>query len=217
MFGDDEREYGTDSTDTRFSNILCSGIVVNRRETPYPSVQVSYPDRGTNGFITDWLPVRSTSCTGAQIYFLPRKGEVVTVYHPSGALETGVVLGGNFTSNLPGPTPGSIDSLHIVMDDGTTFDLDPIASAFNFTSPGLANISFKGNVGLTTQANLNVSVQGNLDATVTGTATIQAPNVNVQGNLNVSGNLTVSGTSNLNGGGTANPQMSNADGSGGGS
>jgi phage baseplate assembly protein V len=140
---------------------------------------------------------------------LPRINDVVQCLHPTGDLTNGVCMGANYTTNNAGPSTSSMNSMCMLMDDGTLFEYDPDAKNWIITAQGTWNATFKGNINLTTQGNANI--------VVSGTAVIQATTIDLQGNVNISGDLTVSGFSNLQGGGEATPNMINQDGSGDGS
>jgi phage baseplate assembly protein V len=217
----DEHDYGTANGDTRLSNVFRIGVVVARRQTPFPSVQVSYPDRG-NGYVSTWLPVRMTSCTGVKVYHLPRLNETVQCFHPSGALESGVCLGANYTTNLTGPNTQSIDSMNISWSDGTIFDYDPQSSRLWMSgTASSAALQFQNAISLTSTAStITINAKGQITITSQANVVINGVIIDPNGNVTIPGTLTVEKTSqfdeniNVTGNGNATGEWIDSTGSG---
>jgi phage baseplate assembly protein V len=207
-------QYGTvRPTDATAFNCIRNGRVINRRMGQNgPEVQVTYYDRGVT---SDWLPVGQQGANGTTMFFVPRLGDNVTVLHYPTAIEQGIVVCANPTSNGGSIQPDSINSIGMMTDNGEQFSYNPDTKTLGINGVGTVSITASGDI--TIQAN------GNVNMPVGATMTVKANQINLNGvlidssgNVTIPGNLTVQGSTSMQMA-TANPQCTNIDGSGGGS
>jgi phage baseplate assembly protein V len=199
-------DYGSADDRATFHNVVRFGVVVDRQAGQFgPQVRVSYDDRGVT---SAWLPIGKQGSANCGMHYVPRVGDTVTVLHYPTGIEDGVVVCTHNTSNNPGFQPRSLNAIAMQADDGSYFEYDPDVGCLSVN--GVSTIYLKSNGDLT------ANVGGN--ATVTAaTATVQAGTITLQGPVHITGTLKVDGVCTFAAGGSANPKISNQDGSGGGS
>ena len=69
----------------------------------------------------------------------------------------------------------------------------PSNSTFTFDSKGPINLKTKGPIKLESEGDVEVDTQASLSAKASGTAIIEAPNVELKGSVKIKGNLTIEG------------------------
>jgi phage baseplate assembly protein V len=176
----------------RYDGLVTIGVVSERKndEVRGPLVRVTWPETGKTSAL---FPVAQFGTLGMRIFRCPRLGERVAVTRLANGPEQGIVLGGIYNGSVKSPTQGNLDNLHIEFDDGTTITFDPSSSTLTLDSKGPVNIKTKGSVELQSEGDVEVETQANLSAKASGTATVEAPNVELKGNVKISGDLTVEG------------------------
>jgi phage baseplate assembly protein V len=208
--------YGSaDPPDATGFNVVRSGTVVDRRMgTNGPEVQVAYYDRGET---SDWLPVGHHGSAGATMFYCPRLNDNVTVLHYPTAIEQGIVVCTNPTSNGGSIQPDSLNSIAMMGDNGEQFSYNPDTKTLAIHGVGSINITVAGDTYLQTNGNLTAKVGGGADLEAGGTVTLKGSQVIINCDCHIKGKLTVDGVTLLDAGGTATPNLINADGSGNGS
>ena len=172
---------------------LAAIAVVSERENDLvrgPLVRVTWPETGKT---SAWLPVLQPGTVGTAWFRCPRLGERVVVTRFADGSEQGVVAGAVYNGSVKSPVQGNLDNTHVTFDDGTTITFDPSASTFTFDSKGPVNLKTKSSIKLESEGDVEVDTKANLSAKVSGTATIEAPNVELKGDVKITGTLTVEG------------------------
>jgi phage baseplate assembly protein V len=185
------------SIDRYLEGMVRCGRITKVKTKNCVAATVTFPDRG---FQSGYLTVLQRNTIGYQDYYVPQSGEPVWVLMQGRSLSRGLILGSAYTEG--NPPPYSSQSIRgIVFGDGSYVIYD--------TAGG-------GNYQINTVGKTTITVGGDLNATVSGTATIQAPTINLTGNVNISGNLVVGGKTTMQQEALAIPHCLNQDGSGGG-
>jgi phage baseplate assembly protein V len=215
--------YKTGGIESKLRNMIRFGTVVDGENTSGPQAKATWQDKGLNGVTSGMMQVLQKSTQGCKEFFLPRNGDQVVSLHDPDSPEVGFILGTLSSSSSPltndqnGPAlvPQSLKSKATMFDDGVLIDYDPIASKLIISGP-VKNVSISGITG-------PVSIQSSSTASLKfSQITIDSPvefkqPVTMDQTVTMKSNLTVAGTTLLNGGGTATPNLVNADGSGDGS
>jgi phage baseplate assembly protein V len=177
----------------RYDGLITIGIVSERKndEVRGPLVRVTWPETGKTSAL---FPVAQSGTIGMRIFRCPRLGEEVAVVRLANGPEQGLVIGSVYNLRVHSPKLDNLDSLYIEFDDGTDITFDPSNSTFTFDSKGPINLKTKGAVKLECEGDVEVETQANLNAKVSGTATVEAPNVELKGDVKITGSLTVEGS-----------------------
>jgi phage baseplate assembly protein V len=212
MFHD---QYGSRrETDPTAFNAIRTGRVIDRRMGQNgPEVLVTYYDRDIT---SDWLPVGQQGSSGASMFYCPRTGDNVTVLHFPTAIETGVVVCTNPTSNGGAIQPDSINSIACRGDNGEQFSYNPDSKTLAVQGCGTIKISASGDVSIQANGNLTMPVGSTMKVTAT-TINLNGVIIDANGNVTIPGNLTIVGTTTMLQLAIATPHCQNTDGSGGGS
>jgi len=177
----------------RYRTLATIAVVSERKNDPVrgPSVRVTWPETGKT---SAWLPVLQSGTVGTSWFRCPRLGERVIVTRFSDGPEQGVVAGAIYNGSVKSPVQDNLDNLHVTFDDGTTLTFDPSNSTLTLDSKGPINLKTKGPIKLESEGDVKVETQANLNAKVSGTATVEAPNVELKGDVKITGSLTVEGS-----------------------
>jgi phage baseplate assembly protein V len=188
---------GEELRNNRYEGISRTGVVVDRRSGKTgPQVRVHYADRGVT---SAWLAVGQRNTIGSQDFNLPRLGEQVIVQHLANGPERGVVVGCLFNERVSSPVPDNPDDRQVIFDDGTLVNYDPGAKRMTIVAAGAMD---------TTAVEINFTASGNV--------TITAAEIFLKGNVTIENDLHVLGTTYMQQA-FADPNCTNADGSGEGS
>jgi len=176
----------------RYDGLLTIGIVSERTndEVRGPLVRVTWPENGKTSAL---FPIMQFGTIGMRVFRCPRLGERVTVIRLANGPEQGVVLGAIYNGAIKSPVQDNLDNLHVTFDDGTTLTFDPSSSTLTLDSKGPINLKTKGPIKLQSEGDVEVETKSKLNAKASGTATVEAPNIELKGNVKVTGNLTVEG------------------------
>lgn len=177
-----------DDSDFRQSHKV--GFVCARRNDPEegPQVRVSQPDK--DDLISDWLTIVQKSTVGIKDFWLPQLGEQVLFSTLPNGTSKGFVHGSFYSKGTPPPTT-SEDARHTTFADGTVIEFDSSNSTLTIDSKGPVDLKTKGPVKIDTEDDVELTTQGNLSAKVSGLATVEAPNIKLEGNIEITGSLTV--------------------------
>jgi phage baseplate assembly protein V len=216
-------DYKTGGRTAQLRNLIRYGTVVSSVNTSGPHVQATWQDKGLNGVTSGQMPVLQQSTQGCKKFLLPRAGDQVISLHDPDSPEVGFIIGtlsstsSPLTSDQNGPklVPQSLKSDATIYDDGAIKDYDPIASKDIWSTPGEMNYTAGTTIKISATGDITITSKANINAN--GVIIDKNGNVTVPGNCTIQKNLIVTGTSLLNGGGTATPNLVNADGSGDGS
>jgi phage baseplate assembly protein V len=179
-----------------------------------PFARISYPDR--QGITTAWFPVMQWNTVGTVDHHCVRVGEMAVVMHLGTGMEQGVVLGSIYTDKVtPSITDGTLTKRKVTFDDGSIVQFDPGTGILTVNSNGDVDVTSGGNVNITATGNTVINCV-NCNITASGHVNANGMTIDSSGDVSIPGTLTVTGESLLNGGGTATPNMTNSDGSGGG-
>jgi len=176
----------------RYKAISTIAVVADRKNDAVrgPMVRVTWNDSRKT---STWLPVAQSGTVGMSWFRCPRLGERVKVTRLVGGPELGIVEGSVYDSSVKSPVQDNLDNAHVTFDDGTTITFDPSTSTLTLDSKGPINLKTKGPVKLENEGDVELTTQANLNAKVSGTATVEAPNVELKGDVKITGNLTVEG------------------------
>jgi phage baseplate assembly protein V len=177
----------------RYRTLATIAVVSERKndETRGPLVRVTWPETGKT---SAWFPVLQSGTVGTTWFRCPRLGERVIVTCFADGPGQGFVAGAIYNGSVKSPTQGNLDNTHVTFDDGTTLTFDPSSSTFTFDSKGPINLKTKGPIKLESEGDVEVDTQANLNAKASGTATVEAPNVELKGDVRITGSLTVEGS-----------------------
>lgn len=125
--------------------------------------------------LSDWLPVKPIRSGESCMWWFPDIGEGVTVTD----VETGEILPGSFTANLPPPTRDP-DVMFMQFGNGDTLEHNRKTGVFNLTTTAEVNVNSK-------------------KATVTAPTIISTGTWTHVGAMSISKTLTVTGASTLTG------------------
>ena len=169
---------------------LAAVAVVSERNDPVkgPVVRVTWPETGKT---SAWFPVLQSGTVGTTWFRCPRLGERVVVTRFADGSEKGVVVGAIYNGSVKSPTQSNLDNTHVTFDDGTTLTFDPSNSTLTLDSKGPINLKAKGPIKLESEGNVEVETKSNLNAKASGTAIVEAPNVELRGDVKITGTLTV--------------------------
>lgn len=203
-------QYGTArETDATAFNTVRTGRVIDRRMGQNgPEVLVTYYDRDIT---SDWLPVGQQGSSGASMFYCPRNGDNVTVLHFPTAIETGVVVCTNPTSNGGAIQPDSINSIACRGDNGEQFSYNPDTKTLAMQGCGTIKISASGDVSIQANGNLTMPVGSTMKVTA-ATINLNGVIIDSSGNVTIPGRLIVEGTTTMMQLATANPHCLNLDG-----
>ena len=176
----------------KYKAISTIAVVADRKNDAVrgPMVRVTWNDSRKT---STWLPVAQQGTVGMSWFRCPRIGERVKVTRLVGGPELGIVEGSVYDSSVKSPTQDNLDNLHVTFDDGTTLTFDPSTSTLTLDSKGPINLKTKGPIKLESEGDVEVDTKANLNAKASGTAIVEAPNVELKGNVSIKGNLTVEG------------------------
>jgi phage baseplate assembly protein gpV len=171
-----------------------------------PIVKMAHPQ--FDDLNTTWLQVAQMSTVGMQISCLPRIGAHAVSVHFPGGQERGIVIGCFYNQSTGGIETAAADQVHIKMDDGSTLVFD---------GSGNVKADLKGSVDLKAKGNVSVQTEGNANVQAKGNTTISAKQIMLNG-ITIDADNNISGIQNLKcHSGQADTQISNGNGSGGGS
>jgi phage baseplate assembly protein V len=174
-------------------------------------VRVQWLDK--DKLISKPIPVKQFGSRSTSNFWCPKVGDDVSVTMlPNSNGGDGFVDGSFYNVGNPPPT---IDPnvRHIRFVDGTIIEYAEKGPA----TPGARASSGTGTLTITSVGPIDIKCSGPCFIESGGPMILRAANITLEGNVHITGALTVDGVSNLNAGGTANPRMTNADGSGNGS
>jgi phage baseplate assembly protein V len=174
-------------------------------------VRVQWLDK--DKLISKPLPVKQHGSRSTSSFYCPKIGDDVSVTMlPNSNGGDGFIDGSFYNVGNPPPT---IDPnvRHWKFVDGTIIEYAEKGPA----TPGARASSGTGTLTVHSVGPIDIKCSGPCFIESGGPMVLRAPALTIEADVTIKGNLTVSGISNLNGGGTANPRMTNADGSGNGS
>jgi phage baseplate assembly protein V len=184
------------SIDRYLEGMIRVGRVTKVKTKNCVAATVTFPDRG---FQSAYYNVIQRNTIGTQEYYVPVPGEPVWVLMHGRSLNRGLILGSAYTEG--NPPPYNVQTLRgIVFADGSYVNYD--------TANG-------GNYTINTVGNVVITSAKNLTATITGSATIKAPTITLDGSVTITKDLTVQGNTSMKQA-KADPNCTNIDGSGGG-
>jgi phage baseplate assembly protein V len=184
--------------DHRFSGMIRVGrvaeIVTDEGTT---AARAAYADKENQ--ISAPLAIIQPSAGARKSFKVPKVGQsCVTLHLPNGE-QAGFMLGTFYNTSDPPPVTDPLKD-HTTYADGTVVEYDEGTSTMTVAAKGPLNIATSGPVTIRAAS-----------------VSVEAATIRFTGNVEILGDLIVSGPAMLNGGGVANPQMTNANGSGGGS
>jgi len=187
------------SGDRFLEGMVRCGRVTRVKTTGPPMATVTYPDRG---FQSSYLLVMQRNTIGMQDYYVPVPGESVWVLMHGKSLNRGIILGSAYTDSNPPPWNSST-MRGMMFGDGSYVVYD--------TAGG-------GNYQIYTTGKTTITCGSDLNAIVTGNATIKAAAITLDSTtVTVTGTLHCDTYRGYQRTPMAIPNMSNQDGSGGGS
>src|SRR5260221_3487038 len=204
-FSDKQRK----SDHAQVDNDILIAKVVSQEVTPTAvNVRVMYPDR--EGLISKPIPVLQRRTRGMRSMDCPAIGTNVKVSRLSNGLEEGFVDGEFYTTENPPPQIDPNQCSWTEFPDGSVVHYDPSGIGLIMDLKSHADIKTVG----------DVTIDSAVEALVKSayTCTVEAPNILLKGNTRIEGTLDVTQPVMFEQGGqTGTGNITNADGSGGGS
>jgi len=215
-------DYSSSDFNQTSLNLLRAGRVTDARYGANgPEVRVSYPDRDIT---SDWLPVGQPASGGMSVHVVPRVGTNVIVGHLGTGIERGVVLSTTPTQGGGAVIPDHLNTAAILFDDGTQISHNPTTGATQVVGSKTVLFAVGGDIAMMSDGVWTINCSGNCNITAGGNATVTAANATIKagtitldGDVTITKTLTVDGVVSFKAGGSANPKITNDDGSGGGS
>ncbi|MDT8428493.1 MAG: phage baseplate assembly protein V [Pseudomonadales bacterium] len=155
----DQMEQRISQLERRVKRMLEVGLVVEADYTEQVKLRVEISDR-----ITDWIPWLTVRAGGDRSWWPPEVGEQVMVLAPNGDAVAAVALAGLYSSAAAAPA-ASVDVRRTVMGDGAVIDYDRALHVLTVQIPG----------------DVIVQSQGDVAVTAAGVATVDAPQIRLNG------------------------------------
>lgn len=177
------------------------GRVTKVRTRGCIAASVTYPEHKVQ---TAYMQVLQRNTIGCQDFYVPEIGEVVYVLHPNWARNRGLILGSIYTSGNPPPYNDKAVRGFVFADGSYVI--------YDTRSGGSYQINTAGKVQVISAKDVTIQAATTCTIQAATTITLNAPTVDITGTLKVNTIIPHSA-----GAITANPRMTNTDGSGNGS